>query len=220
MNGGHYVTFCKKYDQNWYRFDYTKNTRFADLTDKFSPDYEEISRNAYLLFYQKTNSNLQTLSKKLSDLKVSQDSPLKLKLLVENVAIEMESENDNIDIENDENGMEIDDNEFAKISKNNKYDDDDDDEDDENISDYADQIDDSADYVIVDNIKMFFTFRKGDELTSGLLTINNVLQERKFYNEELNKDNIDDLLELWPEYENLSDILKKKWLCIHENCFR
>ena len=188
------VTFCKKYVQNRHRLNDTSIVRFADLTDKFSPYYEEISQNAYLLFYQKTNSNLQKFSKKLPNLKVSQDSPLKLKLLVENVAIEMESENDNIDIENDENGMEIDDNEFAKISKNNKYEDDD--EDDENISDYADQIDDSADYVIVDNIKMFFTFRKGDELTSGLLTINNVLQERKFYNEELNQDNIDDLLEL------------------------
>ena len=99
---------------------------------------------------------------------------------MEIVAIEMESENDNIDIENDENGMEIDDNEFAKISKNNTYDDEDDDEDDENISDYADQIDDSADYVIVDNIKMFFTFRKGDELTSGLLTINNVSKKENF----------------------------------------
>ena len=174
------VTFCKKYVQNWHRLNDTSIVRFADLTDKFSPYYAEISRNAYLLFYQKTNSNLQTFSKKLPNLKVSQDSPLKLKLLVENVAIEMESENNNIDIENDENGMEIDDNEFAKISKNNKYDDDDDDEDDENISDYADQIDDSADYVIVDNIKMFFTFRKGDELTSGLLTINNVSKKENF----------------------------------------
>ena len=57
------VTFCKKYDQNWHRLNDTSIVRFADLTDKFSPCCEEISQNAYLIFYQKTNSNLQTISK-------------------------------------------------------------------------------------------------------------------------------------------------------------
>jgi hypothetical protein len=57
---------------------------------------------------------------------------------------------------------------------------------------------------------VLLTFKKEDESTSGLLTINNILKDRKFFNKDLNdKENLDELLNLWPEYENLNDILNK-----------
>jgi hypothetical protein len=59
--------------------------------------------------------------------------------------------------------MEIDDDEFAKIIETTQHDSDDD--------EYSDQIDDAADNFVINNIKMFFTFKKDDESTSGFLTI-------------------------------------------------
>jgi hypothetical protein len=115
---------------------------------------------------------------------------------------------DDFDNQNVDDEIEIDDDEFAKIIEATQHDGDDDDYDD--ADEYSNQIDDAADYFLIDNIKMFFTFKKEDESTSGLLTINNILRERKFFKEELNdKENLDELLNLWPEYENLNDILNK-----------
>jgi hypothetical protein len=175
---GHYIAYCKDKDLNWRKYNDTlQDCEFVDFSGKLNFDYNFCVSNSYLLFYTlndlKSANYVHSVEQKFSRMIIDkfQETISDKSSTSNNMLIEIDNENfslddeadDDIDNQNVDDGMEIDDDEFAKIIETTQHDSDDD--------EYSDQIDDAADNFVINNIKMFFTFKKDDESTSGFLTI-------------------------------------------------
>jgi ubiquitin C-terminal hydrolase len=154
INFGHYTTFSKENDNNWYSFDDLKDVRCADLTSTDSDDYLTCTLQSYVLFYQKSTKPNDTLEQIFSQISITPKT-------ADTKVLNKSGDNYYIDTDDDEN--------FDKTLDS---------------SEESEEEGDENNYVMVYSNKFFFNFNENDKSTSGIFSISNILERRLIRNDK------------------------------------
>jgi hypothetical protein len=218
LENGHYITYCEEYDKNWYLFDDSKNLiEFVDLSNNSTDAYYELTKNSYLLFYTKIYNNaIPSLVKQISELKVSQDSVnihsindpnqvdderFHLETLDKDIQDDMQEDHKSchleILVEENEEDLEADG--------------------DDNLSEEDYELEQDQDlqgpenYVNIDGQKIYFNYSVDEESVSGLLSINNILCRKIYFEEDLHEAK-----EIWTDFNDLELVLNSNGKCLQK----
>ena len=195
---GHYIAYCKDEDLNWREYNDLKSVRLVDFTEKNTQDYIFCSQNSYLIFYTlPETTNLDAVSS--IEQKFSQMMTADFELISEK-----NSSSDKMDIEEFDNENVSFDDDNQKDSLKSLSEDDmhvgDDDDDDEKQNEEV--IDGPENYTIINGQAIFFNNCLDEESVSGLLSINNIMCRKIYFEKEL-----DEAKEIWTSFNDLELLL-------------
>jgi hypothetical protein len=211
LNSGHYTSFCKESDNNWYFFDDLNGVRFADLSTTDTHDYLKCSSESYVLFYvRKTDPNEPfPLEKQFSQLSVSQSSNKDEKLIFKIDENNEDKENKLPTKPQFEEIFELN-TSFKNISIQQEYesfnciDEEKDKEDDSNDEEEPEDLCGPENYQIINEIRIFFN-NYPDASVSGLLCLNNILQKQIIKENELLE-----ALHIWSDLDDIRILLRQE----------